>query len=977
MPISSNQYLQKISLEHPIALWSLDDDAYYVKLMSDSARDVGTWEDVNVASITNITPSGIQVPNPNRPCTEIVGQEIGGALYANAFIRSSGTFSASSKPFSISFNLYSYGTDIRYVTMAYQNTTPKTVEGVYAGPTSVAYLVTNHGFVTGDYVVVTGTVPTAANENWYDYSGVITKINNNAFYFQNHNRQYDEDSAPNEYGGEAFKGEIQQLDPWLYGRSDEWLFLSANFTQTATNAKIRIKIYYDGDYEKTFLINDLNVSQGSSEFSSVSNGQDAIALPSSIATTETHGVLATDLLSEQNKGYYIVKNNILKTKNSSIPMILGSSNTTILYSNNNGPSLIIPGFGLLNEYGRYKSYNLETFIRINGKTTTPKRIIGPIQSTDGVYVDGSFIVLKVNNLIKSAYIGEWSKPMMLNLQYSDQAVELWINGDKLITIDIRDQDIVLSEKIASSGALSGKDQDWIGFYSYDELESIEIDTVTIYPYVADTTLIKRRLLYAQAAKTSAMENLAIQSNGNFINFRYDVAGETKNYNFPTFSRWDLARVFDNLTVINNTLQAKQYSLPSFYLGSKTYTEWIEDQEAIQNEATSFISLKPDSEYDNINGYISFSAQEIIGETLSAIYAVLKKPASSGTEQRLITIYDTVTKNYFKVSLNGTTLTYILNYSGVDRTDIDTVITNIPMNTKITVGINLDTLRQSSDPEMSSFFRSSNLEVYIGGFLNESVTFDGRIYKIGLCNSRSASEISSYFTNGISDYAESLESNIATYTLLPKSYINEFMIDIATKSYWESSVFLSSLASYQDNSLDLDFMQINIDYPEYTTVSGSEFDISNEFVKSYISFQSNDSGLDKESFANITQLSTKKIIDATTLDEDRQYVFADQTLIYPSTNIDVRDYSLVIHLTIISHLLTYPTQIKYLEILGKSLPNTSAGTVTSQSAEKVEHFYIDANSVYDYKNNAGILITKESTSYLNLSNNSGITVVNNE
>ena len=117
MPISSNQYLQKISLEHPIALWSLDDDAYYVKLMSDSSRDVGTWEDINVASITNITPSGIQVPNTNRPCTEIVGEQIGGALYANAFIRSTGTFSAANKPFSISFNLYSYGTDIRYVTL--------------------------------------------------------------------------------------------------------------------------------------------------------------------------------------------------------------------------------------------------------------------------------------------------------------------------------------------------------------------------------------------------------------------------------------------------------------------------------------------------------------------------------------------------------------------------------------------------------------------------------------------------------------------------------------------------------------------------------------------------------------------------------------------------------------------------------------------------------------------------------------------
>ena len=972
MSNSSNQYIQKISLEHPTALWPLDDEAYYVKLMSDDGRDVGNWEDINVASITNITPTDIVLPNPNRPCTRIIGEDIGTEyVNASAFVLSSETFSASSKAFSISFNLYSYDTDIRFCKIGYQIGLEKSISAVsqVSGQPSVVYTSTAHGFVNGDYVTVIGTVPNATTPGLYDADGIVIKITNDTFRITD-GIAYNGVSAPSEAGGKAFKGEEKTAsDAWLSGRSDEWMLISQSFNRTVVGAKIRVRIMYDGDFDKTFLINDLCIGQGSLEFCAQSSGQTPISLPDTIETTETFGVVAKDYSSNENNAYYIVKDNILCSKNSSIPMAFGSLGTTVLSSNNNGPSLIFPGFGMLNEYGKNKEYNLETFLRLNGQTSEPKRIIGPINSDDGIYVNGSFIILKINDLYKTAYIGEWFKPMLINLQYTANLTELWVNADKLISIDTTSQTLTFPSKNTEEG----KDQDWIGFYSYDDFYSIEVDTVTIYPYVADQTLLKRRLLYAQGVTTASLENLTIQTSGKFVNFRYDVAGYDKNYNFPTFADWNSSQVFDNLSIVDNILYSKSYNLPATYLGSKTYSEWINDQESIQDEASNFISLKPDETYDDINGYIYFNNQNILEQTLSAIYAVVKKPSSSVAEQRLITIYDTELGDYFKVSLTGDELSYVLNISGVDVSE--TIVESIPMDTKISVGINFDSMRQSLDTQISNFFKKNTLAIYVGGVPQEDKTFDGKIYKVGLCNDRSASEIVSSFTDGMADYEADLEDNVATYTLFSKDFLGKFILDIATKSYWEASVFLSSLSLYRDEQFGLDFFQINIDYPESTTIVDNKFETSSEFVKSYISFQSNASGLEETVFNELERLPTNKIIDAKTGWELTQYDFLDSTIVYPPTDVDIQDYSVVVHLTMISHVMTYPTQIKYLEFASKSAKGTEPGTISSESSEQVEHYFVDENNLDNYGINSAVFVTKDSTSYLNLKNNSGVGVVN--
>ena len=977
--MNSNKYIQKISSQHPTALWSLDDESYYVKLMSDSGRDFINWQNVNANAVTNVIPDNIILPRPDRPCSRVVGIESGNesSIYGSVYLISNETFSSQSGSFDISFNLYSYGNDIRYVNVGYQKGNPVEILSINKRTSSNAQAkyttVGAHGFTTGDYVSVTGTVPNAANENYYDDEGIVEVLSSTTFCINggiNYNTMY----ASSQRGGEAFVGEMTDAsNMWLAAQSDKWLFLSGNFNRAVSGAKLRLKIFYDGNYEKTFLLNGIDVGENSLKFVGKSSGQSPVALPSDIATGETYGIPAANYLSNLDKGYYIVRNNIICTENSSIPIVYGSSNTTVLLTNADGPSLIVPGFGFLNDYGINKTYNFETFVRINGNSTSPKRIIGPLQSDDGVYINGSFITLKINNLYKSVFVGEWYKPMLLNIQYSADNIELWINAEKLISINLQNENIVFPTKIATSGTYANKNQDWIGFYCYDELNSVEVDTIAIYPYLANQSILKQRLLYAQAAKTSILENQAIQNNGEFFNFQYPSSNYNKNYNYPTFSKWDNARVLENLTIKNNALSNPDYELPSINLGTKTQDTWLSDLYSIQNESTNFINLKPNSSYSDTYGYLYFDNINILQQAISSIYAVVKKSTSSQTEQRILTIYNNYSKNYFKISIIGSQLVYVFNSYGVD-TQIYSTSTSI-INNKISVGINLDTLRNSTNYELSSFFKDNNLSIYVGGMINTQYTFDGNIYKLGICTSKNSSDISSNFNqDGIILPTSSLESNVCAYTLFAQVLFNNLILDIKTKSYWESSVSLLNLAYYDVDTPGLKFFQLNVDYPENTSIVDGNYSTSNEIVRSYISFQQNSSGLSQSTFSSTIPLPQNRTIDARTNWVNNKYEFIDHTLVYIPSDIDIKDYSVVIHLDMVSNVYTKPINLKYLELASKTTQKDVPSTITSPSGNAVQHYSIDGNGLFDYQNSSGILITKESTSYLNLNNKSGIKIV---
>ena len=237
--------------------------------------------------------------------------------------------------------------------------------------------------------------------------------------------------------------------------NSNWVFISETFDTPPDDTAIRLvlKINHVGgpNTENVFRINGITLGQWSEEFASTSLGTTVIDIPSTISIQPQKGLVAKCYGLQELNGYYLVSDNMLKAKNTGMPIVYGTAGHTTLYANDNLPSLIVPGVGMLNEVGQFKQYTLETWIRINSYTNETKRIIGPIGSNDGIYVDGPSIGLKVNNQYKTNYVGEWTRPMLLHLKVGKDSASLLINGEEVISIAYSQYLAVLPSELNSVG----------------------------------------------------------------------------------------------------------------------------------------------------------------------------------------------------------------------------------------------------------------------------------------------------------------------------------------------------------------------------------------------------------------------------------------------------------------------------------------------------------------------------------------------
>ena len=187
-----------------------------------------------------------------------------------------------------------------------------------------------------------------------------------------------------------------------------------------TSFRIVLKIkYYGGAEENTsniFLLNGLSVGQWSEEFNSNSLGVFPVTLPQNLPVDQSYGIEAKAYGLSEQSGYYLISEDLtfLGAKNSGVPMVFGASNTTIVRPMS-GPSLIIPGVGFLNESGKHKEYTVEMWLKIDSYTSDDTRIFGPVKSTDGLYVSGPFLKLKVGEYVGAHCVGEWSRPMLIHI----------------------------------------------------------------------------------------------------------------------------------------------------------------------------------------------------------------------------------------------------------------------------------------------------------------------------------------------------------------------------------------------------------------------------------------------------------------------------------------------------------------------------------------------------------------------------------
>lgn len=835
---------------------------------------------------------------------------------------------------------------------------------------------------------------------------------------------------------------VEELDTFVTSVFNSWSFVSGTFdiVDENTDFQVIIKLTHKtggsaGDYD--FYINGITAGQWSEEFNVTSLGVTPISLPSNIALDATQAVIADPYGIAGDVGYYLVENNALLARNSGVPMVFGASDVTRITANsNNNPSLIIPGKGFLNKSGQYKDYTVEFWAKINSNAYLPKRVFGPIASTDGLYVEAGFLTLVIGTEFSSHFVGEWFRPMLIQIRIIKNNATVLLNGEEVINLPIKTDTLNLPDILDENG----DSQDWLGFYAYSDITPIEIDCIAIYPYSVAINVAKRRWVYGQGVISPEAINSAYGGTSAFID--YPFADYTANYNYPDFANWEQG-TFDNLVTTSTTLSTPQYSLPEISLGSKTLSQLYADNKDIQDpEDYKFITFRPDNSWDTDQCYFNFPNFNILNDSIYSIYGVFSSD-NLATEETLIKIYNPQNGNYFSIRKDLDEIHYYLYFNGIEE-EIYTSVTITP-NSLFSAGIQINTLSDYFGGNVSTFFGNQNgLKIYVAGEENILYQFTGKIYTFGISTIYNSSDIEDHFDiNGIAivddlnvtgavepENAIALINHTASYTLLPTEAYGSYFLDIGVSGYWEDYMPLSYFAQYVTNDIgnqyyDLDFLQFNIGYPapanvtEYETTSSwtydqlkeayshpvqrtylqlddslftgwndyedmnqkaekyYQYDTADASIKSYITFQYIAEGANapKDDFTTTLPAKQGRIIDMNDYPDwfSTKFEIIDNTLIYPTKTVDFNDLALVYHLDFnVRGILKKPVALRRLELASQAFNDNSFNPVGT--AFGVNMFpYTRSGLYYDYKTKNPFSIYKGSTPYLYLNRTSGVEV----
>jgi hypothetical protein len=676
-----------------------------------------------------------------------------------------------------------------------------------------------------------------------------------------------------EYTDTTTSEKIQEFRKFKTSLFQDWDFISETFKIPDESTMLRILIRINtiaggtttGDYE--FYFNGITLGQWSEEFNVKSLGIESQAFPEEIGLTTSNRVIPAAAYGiSSDTAYYLVNGKSLVAKNTGLPLVFGASGITKLSPNSGLPSIIFPGKGFLHETGRYNGYTVEFWAKINSESLTSKRIFGPIGSTDGLYVDGEFLTLVIDGNFKSHFVGEWFRPMLIHISLINNNAVVLLNGEEIISLNFITQSINLA---------SGTDENWLGFYAYEDVSPVEIDCVAIYSYRVPDIVAKRRWVYGQGVGSS--EGIDSAYSGTSISIDYPFADYTANYNYPSFAQWQQGN-FDNLSTTSKSLKTPDYKLPTIFTGTKTLQDLYDDSQSLYENLTSsetgedryFICLNPNNSWDNEGSYINFPKFNVLNDQLASFYGVFKViNQGSGTdeeEQILFKVYSQGTGNYFSVNIDGLEVVYSLYYGGV--TEEIYRVGYVSVEEMFNAGVNIKRLVDSKGGNLATFFGNQNsLSLYVGGDNNGDKTFKGYIYSIGFSTELNSNEIESLFNadgifvneddptastsadagyyNEISDPTTAgfyntniwayffdgglatpnsniLLDHIASYTLLPTLEYNKLFLDIGVSGHWEDYLPLSYFGQYVqsesgDSFYDLDFLQFNLAYPSPSTL----------------------------------------------------------------------------------------------------------------------------------------------------------------
>lgn len=519
MATSGNQYADKVFSEHPIALWSLDEDLYYISLIDDNDRLFSTW------TLSNCTSSNSpSLPDSPSPFDSDIYSSLTATSTSPSLIEaeSSNTFDPSminseNNTFCVNFFMYQKPTYINWIKVGYR----------YLDALGVSQ------------EVLSNEIPAPQIESWVNFNNV-----------------YDLPTS--------WSGSIK-------------LVIQVNFDDSSGG----------DDSSRTLIMNGLSVGQGSETTCYASLGDIQIPLPESLGISGVNAISADQYGILSDNGYYLARNNSLLAHNDGFPIIYGTDHSTKIYpSSVNLPSFVFPGKGILHEKGRNKQYTLEMWIKIDVSTNTARRIIGPLGSTDGIYVKEGFLTLVVGDQISSHCVSEWYRPMLIHLIIKENNIVFFINGEEVINIPFDRATVDLSNEA-----------DWWGIYSYPSISMFHIDCISIYPYSVSNLVAKRRFVYGQG--TPSIQSIDNSFKGTPTTIDFSTAEYSSNIIYPDIARWD-AGYFNNLNATKNYLSVPDYELPIISLGGRDVAEWYSDNYIInsaeypEGNHPKFVTFRPNT-----------------------------------------------------------------------------------------------------------------------------------------------------------------------------------------------------------------------------------------------------------------------------------------------------------------------------------------------------------------------------------------------
>lgn len=626
---------------------------------------------------------------------------------------------------------------------------------------------------------------------------------------------------------------------------NKWVFLSETFDRPY-NLSSEFKLFIEIEFlsnnttdEVSFLVNGLSLGQWSEEFNSTSTG----VIPEQVIENiyslgpNTKAVKLLASAESTKDGYSVCSGTNILGKKTGIPMTYGSEASFQISPNTAGkPSVVIPGLGFLNKSGANRNYTFEAWIKVDHSQDSEFRIIGPVASDDGLYVDGPFLKLRIGDLHTSHYVGEWYRPMLIHIAISKDSVALLVNGEIVGTISISNVSLQFPDEV-----LDGIEQDWIGIYSNSKMSIFEINAVSIYTYIVSSTIAKRRWIYGQGVENP--ESLNVAYGGKSIAVDYQFAKYSSNYSYPKIGAWSKG-LSNNLATSGDYLKIPSYKSMSIISASATQEAILAEMLNIQNETEKFIKL-PENSY----GY--YENLDILPDGIESLHVVYKTISDTIREETLLELRDKLTGDYLSVKLSGGNIKYSVSILGKASTLIETLA--YVRGEQFAVALHLKRMAQYFGNEVALFLsKHKTLSLYIGGTGNND-TFSGKIYSISFSNLYATEKLSEYFApNGLVWDAESItnatgeydagmysttfweflldggnpaqhansglvQTSSASYTVSPYADKSTMYLDGFVNGSWTSSIPLSYFGKYSNTqsgkkTYDLDFIQFNISYP---------------------------------------------------------------------------------------------------------------------------------------------------------------------